>query len=1044
MTTATDSPSREAVRKAAAAKEDAAAVATSAADAAKADPDNDQLADELREARNAQRRAARALKKAEEALESEETGDAPEDAEDATPAEELSPVDAARAELRRLEDAQAELTAATVRADAAVEADPGNSDLFAAARKARWDELKGTKAVQKAATALAEAEAAAPETASADDVEDATDTTDAADDTDDTDAAPAGPLTIADAERQLADAESATEAAEAAAEAAPDDKQLSAAARRARAAQKKAARALKRARKAAVEGDDADGSAESEDAAAETSTETPVAEVPAAAEVPAPQAAPAAAATPSAPVLTQDTLALVSSGASVLAVAADASERAAAADPTNTLLAEAARSARAAAQQAAQAVAAAAALHGAAPTVAAQAVAPATPAAPAEPAPAAEADVTAEPETSTEPETPAEDPAVIEAREALAAAEETQNGFAAATLKAEAAAEAEPGNSDLFSAARKARWDELKASKAVQKATAALEKAIADAPPAPRVLTDEEKEDRKAPKPQGQWLIDGKEPLNGDERIKQEDAGLAVADRVREIYAKEGFDSIPPEDLAPRFKWIGMYTQRRQDMDGEQTGTLTNAELQDRYFMMRIRLDGGQVTPQQLRVIGGISADFARNTADFTDRQNIQLHWIRIEDVPEIWDRLAAVNLDTFFGCGDVPRVVLGSPVAGVSKDEIIDATPAIREIKENWLTRDEFTNLPRKFKTAISGNRRQDVTHEIQDVSFIGSEHPEHGPGFDLWVGGGLSTNPMFAQRLGVWVPLDEVPEVWAGVVRIFRDYGYRKLRNRARLKFLVADWGVEKFRRILEEDYVGHTLIDGPEPEVWPGYRDHVGVHEQRDGKFYVGVKPTVGHTEGDQLVRLADLAEERGITQIRTTPDKELIFLGLEQDAVDDLAEALEKEGLSTRPSSFRRDIISCTGLEYCKLALVTTKQRAISLADQLEEKLGDLDVPLKISLNGCPNSCARTQVADIGLKGQIVTDDDGNRVEGFQVHLGGALGMHPDWGKKLRGHKVTSAGLDDYVVRVVENYKENRTSADEQFRDWVLRAPEEQLQ
>lgn len=1044
MTTATDSPSREAVRKAAAAKEDAAAVATSAADAAKADPDNDQLADELREARNAQRRAARALKKAEEALESEETGDAPEDAEDATPAEELSPVDAARAELRRLEDAQAELTAATVRADAAAEADPGNSDLFAAARKARWDELKGTKAVQKAATALAEAEAAAPETASADDVEDATDTTDAADDTDDTDAAPAGPLTIADTERQLADAESATEAAEAAAEAAPDDKQLSAAARRARAAQKKAARALKRARKAAVEGDDADGSAESEDAAAETSTETPVAEVPAAAEVPAPQAAPAAAATPSAPVLTQDTLALVSSGASVLAVAADASERAAAADPTNTLLAEAARSARAAAQQAAQAVAAAAALHGAAPTVAAQAVAPATPAAPAEPAPAAEADVTAEPETSAEPETPAEDPAVIEAREALAAAEETQNGFAAATLKAEAAAEAEPGNSDLFSAARKARWDELKASKAVQKATAALEKAIADAPPAPRVLTDEEKEDRKAPKPQGQWLIDGKEPLNGDERIKQEDAGLAVADRVREIYAKEGFDSIPPEDLAPRFKWIGMYTQRRQDMDGEQTGTLTNAELQDRYFMMRIRLDGGQVTPQQLRVIGGISADFARNTADFTDRQNIQLHWIRIEDVPEIWDRLAAVNLDTFFGCGDVPRVVLGSPVAGVSKDEIIDATPAIREIKENWLTRDEFTNLPRKFKTAISGNRRQDVTHEIQDVSFIGSEHPEHGPGFDLWVGGGLSTNPMFAQRLGVWVPLDEVPEVWAGVVRIFRDYGYRKLRNRARLKFLVADWGVEKFRRILEEDYVGHTLIDGPEPEVWPGYRDHVGVHEQRDGKFYVGVKPTVGHTEGDQLVRLADLAEERGITQIRTTPDKELIFLGLEQDAVDDLAEALEKEGLSARPSSFRRDIISCTGLEYCKLALVTTKQRAISLADQLEEKLGDLDVPLKISLNGCPNSCARTQVADIGLKGQIVTDDDGNRVEGFQVHLGGALGMHPDWGKKLRGHKVTSAGLDDYVVRVVENYKENRTSADEQFRDWVLRAPEEQLQ
>jgi sulfite reductase (ferredoxin) len=1044
MTTATDSPSREAVRKAAAAKEDAAAVARAAADAAKADPDNEQLADELREARNAQRRAARALKKAEETLASEEAGAAA----DTAPAEELSPLEAARSELRRLEDAQAELAAATVRADAAAEADPGNSGLFAAARKARWDELKGTKAVQKAATALAEAEAEAAAAAPAEGAQERTAEVDDPDNAEDADevaesaeVAPAGPLTVADAERLLADAEAATEAAEAAAEADAEDKQLSAAARRARAAQKKAARALKRARKAAVEADETDDAGSSGDTAAETSTEVPVT-APAAAstpevaeEAPASQAAPVPAAAQAAPVLTQDTLALVSSGASVLAVAADASERAAAADPANALLAEAARSARAAAQQAAQAVAAAAALHGAAPAVAAPA---------AEPEAVTEAEAPAEPETSHTPETPAEDPAVVEAREALAAAEETQNGFATATLKAEAAAEAEPGNSDLFSAARKARWDELKASKAVQKATAALEKAIADAPPVPKVLTEEEKEDRKAPKPQGQWLIDGRDPLNGDERIKQEDAGLAVADRVREIYSKQGFDSIPPEDLAPRFKWIGMYTQRRQDMDGEQTGTLTNAELQDRYFMMRIRLDGGQVTPQQLRVIGGISADFARNTADFTDRQNIQLHWIRIEDVPEIWDRLAAVNLDTFFGCGDVPRVVLGSPVAGVSKDEIIDATPAIREIKENWLTRDEFTNLPRKFKTAISGNRRQDVTHEIQDVSFIGSEHPEHGPGFDLWVGGGLSTNPMFAQRLGVWVPLDEVPQVWAGVVRIFRDYGYRKLRNRARLKFLVADWGVEKFRRVLEEDYVGHALIDGPEPEVWPGYRDHVGVHEQRDGKFYVGVKPTVGHTEGDQLIRLADLAEERGITQIRTTPDKELIFLGLEQDAVDDLTDALEKEGLSARPSSFRRDIISCTGLEFCKLALVTTKKRAIDLADQLEEKLGDLDVPLKISLNGCPNSCARTQVADIGLKGQIVTDDDGNRVEGFQVHLGGALGMHPDWGKKLRGHKVTSADLDDYVVRVVENYKENRTSVDEQFRDWVLRAPEEQLQ
>ncbi|MDK8510093.1 nitrite/sulfite reductase [Corynebacterium bovis] len=547
----------------------------------------------------------------------------------------------------------------------------------------------------------------------------------------------------------------------------------------------------------------------------------------------------------------------------------------------------------------------------------------------------------------------------------------------------------------------------------------------------------------RARKPQGQWLIDGRDPLNDDERIKQEDAGLAVADRIRDIYAVQGFSSIPKEDLAPRFKWVGLYTQRKQNLDGEATNTMTTEELQDTYFMMRIRLDGGICSADQLRTIGRISSEFARGTADFTDRQNIQLHWIRIEDIPEIWDRLAEVGLDTYFGCGDVPRVILGSPVAGIARDEIIDATPAIREIKENLLAREEFSNLPRKFKSAVSGSRRQDVTHEIQDLAFIGSEHPEHGPGFDVWVGGGLSTNPMLSQRLGAWVSIDEVPEVWAGVVRIFRDYGYRRMRNRARLKFLVAEWGVEKFRKVLEEDYLGRPLRDGPEPETWPGYRDHVGVHEQRDGRFYVGVKPTVGHTEGDTLQRLADIAEAHGVTRLRTTPDKELLFLDVEEDAVEPLTAELDRLGLSASPSAFRRDIISCTGLEFCKLALVVTKQRAIRLADELEERLGDLDVPLKISLNGCPNSCARTQVADIGLKGQIVTTDDGERVEGFQVHLGGAVGMRPDWGRKLRGHKVTSEGLTDYVVRLVENYREGREDG-EQFRDWVARAPEEQLQ
>ena len=544
-------------------------------------------------------------------------------------------------------------------------------------------------------------------------------------------------------------------------------------------------------------------------------------------------------------------------------------------------------------------------------------------------------------------------------------------------------------------------------------------------------------------KPEGQWKIDGTKPLNADEEIKREDGGLSARQRVIDIYSKQGFKSIPPEDLAPRFKWLGLYTQRNQNLGGELTSKLSNAELQDEYFMMRVRFDGGRVSPQQLRTVGEISRDHARSTADFTDRQNIQLHWIQIEDVPGIWEKLRAVGLDTLLGCGDVPRVILGSPVAGVAEDEIIDATPAIDDIVDDYLPREEFHNFPRKFKTAISGNRRQDVTHEIQDIAFVGVDHPEYGPGFDCFVGGGLSTNPMLSQSLGAWVPLERVPEVWAGVARIFRDYGYRRNRNRARLKFLVAKWGIKKFREVLENEYLDAPLADGEPLTVEPGSRDHLGVHRQKDGNFYLGVKPTVGHATGEQLIAIADVAERFGITRIRTTPMKELLFLDVKEADIPALSRALDETGLYSQPSEFRRGVISCTGLEFCKLAHVTTKARAIELVDILEDTLGDLDVPISIALNGCPNACARSQVSDIGLKGQIVTDSEGNRVEGFQVHLGGALGLSPDWGRKLRGHKVIADEVPHYVIRLVQKYKEQREEG-EQFRHWVLRADEEDLQ
>ena len=305
-------------------------------------------------------------------------------------------------------------------------------------------------------------------------------------------------------------------------------------------------------------------------------------------------------------------------------------------------------------------------------------------------------------------------------------------------------------------------------------------------------------------KGEGQWALGYREPLNPNEQSKKDDNPLNVRARIENIYAKGGFASIDPGDLRGRFRWYGLYTQRRPGIDGGKTATLEPWELDDEYFMLRIRIDGGALTTEQLRVIGQISVEFARDTADVTDRQNVQLHWIRIEDVPEIWRRLEAVGLQTTEACGDCPRVILGSPVAGIADEEIIDPTPAIRDIVDRYIGDPEYANLPRKFKTALTGHPVHDVAPEVNDVAFVGVVHPDYGPGFDLWVGGGLSTNPMLAVRLGAWVPREEVAEVWAGVVAVFRDYGYRRLRTRARIKFLVADWGAEKFRDVLEAEYL------------------------------------------------------------------------------------------------------------------------------------------------------------------------------------------------------------------------------------------------
>ncbi|MFF3274620.1 nitrite/sulfite reductase [Streptomyces chrestomyceticus] len=539
---------------------------------------------------------------------------------------------------------------------------------------------------------------------------------------------------------------------------------------------------------------------------------------------------------------------------------------------------------------------------------------------------------------------------------------------------------------------------------------------------------------------EGQWAVGHFTPLNGNEQFKKDDDGLNVRTRIETIYAKRGFDSIDPSDLRGRMRWWGLYTQRKPGIDGGKTAVLEPEELDDTHFMLRVRIDGGRLSVTQLRAIGEVSQEYARGTADITDRQNIQLHWIRIEDVPAIWEKLESVGLSTTEACGDCPRVIIGSPVAGIAADEIIDGSPAIAEIERRFIGSKEFSNLPRKFKSAISGSPVQDVVHEINDIAFVGVEHPEHGPGFDLWVGGGLSTNPRLGERLGAWVALEDVPEVWAGVVGIFRDYGYRRLRNRARLKFLMADWGPEKFREVLENEYLKRKLADGPAPaEPSSRWRDHVGVHRQKDGRFYVGFAPRVGRVDGATLVKVAELAAAHGSDRLNTTVEQKMIILDVTEDQVEPLVAGLEALDFQVRPSPFRRGTMACTGIEFCKLAIVETKARGASLIDELERRMPDFEEPVSININGCPNACARIQTADIGLKGQLVLDADGNQVEGYQVHLGGALGLQAGFGRKVRGLKVTADELPDYVERVLTNFQEQREEG-ERFATWAARAEE----
>ena len=376
-----------------------------------------------------------------------------------------------------------------------------------------------------------------------------------------------------------------------------------------------------------------------------------------------------------------------------------------------------------------------------------------------------------------------------------------------------------------------------------------------------------------------------------------------MRDRIERIYA-QGFRSIAKQDLRSRLRWWGLYTQRKQGVPGERTGDRRAGGARGRV------LHAADPDPRRPALERAAPRDrwasserFGRDVADVTDRQNIQLHWIRIEDVPAIWEGLEAVGLSTQEACGDTPRVMLGCPLAGVDADEIIDATPTILETERRFIGDPAFSNLPRKYKTSITGCRQQCAQHEINDFSFVGVEH---GARPRLRPLGRRRTldEPACAQRLGVFVEPGRVPDVWVGVTSLFRDYGYRRQRNHARLKFLVADWGAERFREVLEGEYLGR-----PAPRrrraaaVAEAQRDHVGVFEQHDGHVYVGFAPRAGRIAGHQLREVAELADTFGEDE-RPRPQQKMVIVDVDPEARRRARRRARSMDLRTRPSTFRK--------------------------------------------------------------------------------------------------------------------------------------------
>ncbi|MCI0488726.1 MAG: nitrite/sulfite reductase [Blastocatellia bacterium] len=513
--------------------------------------------------------------------------------------------------------------------------------------------------------------------------------------------------------------------------------------------------------------------------------------------------------------------------------------------------------------------------------------------------------------------------------------------------------------------------------------------------------------------------------MNKVEEIKKRKDGLDVLTDVYR-YAETGNHSISPDD-EQLFKWYGIYTQR---------------PAEDGFFMIRIRIPGGDLTPAQLRLIGALSDEYGRGLADITVRQNVQLHWVRIENIPDLLRRLQEAGLTTTEACGDCVRNILNCPVSGVDENELYDTTALVRQVNQFFVGNRDFSNLPRKFKIAITGCSVRCVYPEINDIGLFAVRDPEGRVSFRARVGGGLSTTPRFSKDLGVMIEPEEIVDLCGAIAAVFRDEGNRENRKRARLKFLVEQWEIPRFRQEVEAR-LGQKLRRAPEPEAEPiteRDRSHLGIHRQReDGLYYAGLSILGGRTSGRELKRLAALAEEYGRGRLRTTNTQNIILLDIPEANLSALKRELDLDGFNYEPSWSRKAIIACTGVQFCKLAIAETKNRAADLNQQLEETV-EVDDSVRISVTGCPNSCGQHHICDVGLEGALTTID-GVKRETFQVFLGGGVGSHESFGRRI-GVRVLSDELPESLARLFARYKESREEG-ETFQEFCLRHSNEEL-